>query len=501
MNPLVDLVVLTRRGGPLVPEVERGIGAQEGVRILVHRVVGEAKPDDRRRWDAIARARNVGKALGTAPWLMFLDDDVVLDPQCVATLVEELRERPVYGAWAADYLGERHPTGVSPHVAMGATMFRRQALDEIRFTWRGSDCECQCCCDDLRRRHWGIDYSAVARARHLPKGEVGKSAAADEASPRALHAHAAGAPSECSSALVPSVCLVTCYFGKLPGWIDLHLLSCAHNPSIDFLFVTDQEDFPIVPRNVRVVRMNASSFCTLAEMTVGERVALSHPRKLCDFKPLYGDLFKEHLDGWDYWGYADLDVIYGDVRHFLSTMRLHEYDVFTAREEFLVGHFTLFRNNDRLRALYQESIDYRAALRNSHVMSFDECGKEWGRRLQGKPLSDRATCDSMTHVVHRLMGEGKISACFAPAVVEWPELGAEGWRLTWRAGRLWIVDQRREAMYCHFHGFKRRRGFREPCPLDGDLAFEISPNGFRRASVRAGRRANDVSRAKFRAAF
>jgi hypothetical protein len=55
---------------------------------------------------------------------------------------------------------------------MGATLFRRAALEQIRFTWRARKCECQCCCDDLRQLHWGIDYCPTAQARHLPKDRL-----------------------------------------------------------------------------------------------------------------------------------------------------------------------------------------------------------------------------------------------------------------------------------------------------------------------------------------
>jgi hypothetical protein len=115
------------------------------------------------------------------------------------------------------------------------------------------------------------------------------------------------------------------------------------------------------------------------------------------------------------------------------------------------------------------------------VQSFDECGKQWHERLQGKTLTHGAACDSMTHVVQRLMASGKLSACFAPLVVEWPELANPNWRLRWNAGRLWFLDQRREAMYIHFHAFKENRGYRAPSYPEADVTFEMSPRGFERA--------------------
>lgn len=481
-NPQVDLAVLVRDARPLHPEVEGGIRAQQNVQIIVHRIVGHVSPQDRCRWDSIARARNEAKLRGNAPWLMFLDEDVVLHPQCIATLVDTLSRRPIYAALAADYLGEYRAGQIAHHVSMGATLFRRKVLEKLEFTWRGKQCECQCCCDDLRRLRWGIDYCPSARAQHMPKGEIRGHSAAIAAVGSAPQVDSLNSYERPWPTHPPSVCLVLCYFGPLPGWIKHYLVSCSYNPSINFLVVTDQENFPAVPPNVCVKRLSRSSFNTLATNTTGVEVCLSHPRKLCDFKPAYGHLFEEFLDGWDYWGYTDLDVIYGDIRRFLSAAKLHEYDVFTARKEYLVGHFTLLRNTPRMRTLYQQSTNFRAVLQSPQVMSFCECGRQWLRRKRGEPLTGDATCDSMTHIVHRLMAKQRISACFSPAVIEGSELATSGWRLRWDAGRLWILNQRREVMYFHFHGYKQRAGYCKPRAIEGDSVFEMSPVGIERVS-------------------
>jgi hypothetical protein len=116
---------------------------------------------------AIARARNEGKRRGESPWLMFLDDDVVLDPDCVRLLLDGLRARPDFAALAADYLGQSGGRVNCAHVAMGATLFRRWALQPVEFRWAENQCECLCCCSDLRRMRWGIGYLSQARAKHI----------------------------------------------------------------------------------------------------------------------------------------------------------------------------------------------------------------------------------------------------------------------------------------------------------------------------------------------
>src|SRR5215469_16340717 len=117
--PWVDLLVLSRSAAPLESEVQNAIADQQNVRLRVHRVVGARLPTDVNRWQTIARARNDGKTHGTSPWVMFLDDDVVLARDCIARLHAELSRRPAYGALAADYLSETVQADARGHVSMG----------------------------------------------------------------------------------------------------------------------------------------------------------------------------------------------------------------------------------------------------------------------------------------------------------------------------------------------------------------------------------------------
>ena len=167
----VDLIVLTRDGRPPPAPVCAAIAGQ-GPGVRVHVVAGASRPDDVNRWDAITRARNAGRSLGSAPFVMYLDDDVVPAPGCVAALVDGLRRRPGHAALAVDLLGETDPTGFGlpgPHVGMGAVMFRREALAFLRFRWEPGRCECLCCVDDLRAGGLGIDYLPGPLGRHLPE--------------------------------------------------------------------------------------------------------------------------------------------------------------------------------------------------------------------------------------------------------------------------------------------------------------------------------------------
>ena len=168
----VDLILLSRDLSPPREDVWRGIQIQDGVDVRVHRIEGTAHSEDPNRYETIARARNRARTLGTSPWVMFLDDDVVLGQGCLGRLVQGLERRNGFAALGADCAGEMagewENWDYPRHVGMAATLFRREPLEQLTFRWQPGKCECRCCCDDLRRAGFGIGYLAGARAWHRP---------------------------------------------------------------------------------------------------------------------------------------------------------------------------------------------------------------------------------------------------------------------------------------------------------------------------------------------
>ncbi|MFO0958385.1 MAG: glycosyltransferase family 2 protein [Isosphaeraceae bacterium] len=169
----IDLILLSRDLSPLRPDVLEAIRAQQGVRPRVIRVTGPPAPGDRSRFETIVRARNAARDRGTTPFVMLLDDDVVLGPRCLLALAEGLRTRPQFVALGADSAGEM-ADGLGHwdyprHVGMAAVLFRREHLRQLAFRWQPDRCECRCCCDDLRRAGHAIGYQRGAIAWHRPR--------------------------------------------------------------------------------------------------------------------------------------------------------------------------------------------------------------------------------------------------------------------------------------------------------------------------------------------
>ena len=118
-----------------------------------------------------------------------------------------------------------------------------------------------------------------------------------------------------------------CYFGPLPCWFQLWLTSCKYNPAIDFFFITDSDLASYsIPDNVIVINY---SFTEVKSLISSKRSPLcsdidyfsviNRPYKLCDFRPSYGFVFKDIFDGYTYWGWFDIDTIWGDIISFIPS--------------------------------------------------------------------------------------------------------------------------------------------------------------------------------------
>ena len=168
-----------------------------------------------------------------------------------------------------------------------------------------------------------------------------------------------------------SICVIGVYFGKLPAYFNLWLKSCEYNPDIDFLVITDDEsDENVFPQNVRKIKMTLNEMKALADEKLGLNTALVTPYKCCDFKVVYGNIFADYLNDYDFWGHCDFDLIFGDIRHFITDDILQKND-----KIFDLGHLAIYRNTDKVKEYYKlpgGRHDYIKVFTSAVSYAFDE---------------------------------------------------------------------------------------------------------------------------------
>ena len=89
------------------------------------------------------------------------------------------------------------------------------------------------------------------------------------------------------------------YFGKMRSDFNIWLKSCSYNKSIDFLIFTDDCGNYDYPANVHMKYITLPDLKLQIEDKLGFNIAMSHPYKLCDFKPAYGDIFSDYITEYD----------------------------------------------------------------------------------------------------------------------------------------------------------------------------------------------------------
>jgi hypothetical protein len=168
-----------------------------------------------------------------------------------------------------------------------------------------------------------------------------------------------------------SICLMRWWFGEFPDYMDCVLRSCAANPDIDWLILTDNRTPRKFPSNVRLKHTNLDELRAQFSAKLGFPVNLPDSHALHTLKPAFGFLFEEQLKGYGFWGYCDFDMIFGDLRKFLRE------DILAAHEKILGrGHLTLYRNGERANHAFKLDCpgvtNYRDAFQSGEPKQFDE---------------------------------------------------------------------------------------------------------------------------------
>ncbi|MDP9046725.1 MAG: hypothetical protein M3N14_01225 [Bacteroidota bacterium] len=247
-----------------------------------------------------------------------------------------------------------------------------------------------------------------------------------------------------------SIALLVCYFGKLPWYFNYFVHSCRYNPTVDFFIVTDDTIFAgQLPPNVKLIYKTPAEVSALASLKLGFGVNINYSYKLCDFKPAYGLIFSETLAGYDFWGHCDIDIIFGNIRAFITDELLDHYDLVSVRHDYISGCFLLYRNTGKLNTLFLHSKDYRKVFTSDKHYCFDETNFAHEAFGEGKEYNEIETeIESMMHVVKRLEADGFIKPFFDFMIIE----GVQG-KLKWHRGKL-TYKNRFEVLFYHMIYFK-----------------------------------------------
>lgn len=252
-------------------------------------------------------------------------------------------------------------------------------------------------------------------------------------------------------AVSKSIAILVCYLGKLPWYFEYFIHSCKYNPYISFFIITDDKSFPNEkPANVHFVYKSLEEINKIATRKLGFQTNIKTGYKLCDFKPAYGYIFDDIVMGYDFWGHADIDIIFGDIRSFITDDLLSNYELISVRHDFLTGQFLLFKNDQKMNTLFTQSKDYKKVLSSEKHYCFDETNFKWDEFTNGIQYTEiDSEIESMTHVVKRMQEQNKLKAHFDFLIIE----GLPG-KLKWERGKIYYKGKFEVLMY-HMVLFKK----------------------------------------------
>lgn len=168
--------------------------------------------------------------------------------------------------------------------------------------------------------------------------------------------------------------LIQVWLGQIPNYFKYHFETIKNFKNIDFIFFTDQ-NLNFESHNFKVQYIDKNQIEKLINKKTNFRGNLPEiPYKINDLKSSYGHLFEDFLSNYDFFGYYDIDTLFGDVEKYI-TPYLHDFDVISfGGEKYhdrISGPFTIIRNTEELKRAYHSEEFFRM-LENIETEAYEE---------------------------------------------------------------------------------------------------------------------------------
>ncbi|MGE6473405.1 DUF6625 family protein [Serratia proteamaculans] len=289
----------------------------------------------------------------------------------------------------------------------------------------------------------------------------------------------------------PRILFVIPYFGRWPFWMPFFLESCRRNPDIDWLLFSDCGTPKNLPTNVTIERISFADYCALVSKRLNIQFSPTAAYKLCDIKPALGYIHADRLEGYDFWAFGDIDLVYGDLRHYFTADRLARYDLFSTHERRVAGHLCLMRNIPHTRELFMLIKNWQTRFTDHEHHALDEGAFSriflWRKNFP-KPLFN------LVGKFNPWRRRSEFTEAFSTpgGVIKWhdgSDLFPRQWY--WKDGRLTNDrDGGRSFPYFHFVCWKRNEWSRLSEPdseyvenLAGESSWIIDAAGFHRGEL------------------
>ena len=175
--------------------------------------------------------------------------------------------------------------------------------------------------------------------------------------------------------------------------------------------------------------------------------------KLCDLRPFYGLIFQDLIQDYDFWGYCDIDLMFGNLDYVFNQKALALHDVFSAHSDQFVGHCTFLRNRSDINRLGFEIPNWRHLCLSPVAEHVDE--ERFSGVLKNHPQIRWWRPESLKRELQKDFCRHAVTFSFKGQVADMRP--ASDVMVTWDQGRLWMerpAHRKTEILYVHFMGIK-----------------------------------------------
>jgi len=280
----------------------------------------------------------------------------------------------------------------------------------------------------------------------------------------------------------PSIILLIPYFGQWPPWFEFFLHTCRFNPSIQWLFFTDCQKPINSPSNVNFNIISFSAYKQKVSKKLGIDFNPDSPYKLCDLKPALGFIHEQELKGFDFWGFSDIDLVYGDLRKYFTSERLAKYELLSTHERRVSGHFCLLLNSEKMRDAFKLMKNWKVRLSENTHHALDEGAFS---RIFIKHKNFPEPMFNFFSMFNSWRRKSEFVEAFSTpnAGVAWID-GSDNFPTEWNWNNGVLtnnIDKNKEFPYFHFFGWKMDAWNKNTCFPSFDIncdSFSISKSGF-----------------------
>lgn len=167
------------------------------------------------------------------------------------------------------------------------------------------------------------------------------------------------------------IAIIIPYFGNFPEWISIFVEGCRRNSFIDFIIFSD-DDLDYKTSNIIFHKTTFEDYCKRIGKELSIDFSPKSAYKLCGVRPFYGYIHRKELESYDFWGFCDLDLVFGDLSKIFSTNNLLSYDIISTDWDRISGPLCILRNNQNYRNLAFKIKGWEQMLSSEKIIPLDE---------------------------------------------------------------------------------------------------------------------------------